>query len=51
MECLFGRELPMERCRRYEIQRIVLAACVIAIGWRATALRIPLIVNAVSTRS
>ena len=37
MECLFGRELPMARCRRYEIQRIALAACVIAIEWLATA--------------
>jgi hypothetical protein len=27
----------MARCRRYGIQRIVLAACVIAIGWLATA--------------
>jgi hypothetical protein len=37
MECLFERELPMARSRRYEFQRIVLAACVIAIGWLATA--------------
>jgi hypothetical protein len=31
------RELPMARRRKYEIQRIVLAACVITIGWLATA--------------
>jgi hypothetical protein len=37
MECLFGRELPMARSRRYETQRIGLAACVIAIGWLVTA--------------
>ena len=37
MECLFGRELPMARSRRHEIQWIVLAACVIAIGWLVTA--------------
>ena len=40
MECLFGRELPMERCRRHEIRWIVFAVCVIAIGWlRAKRLR------------
>ena len=37
MECLFGRELPMARSRRYETQRIGLVACVILIGWLVTA--------------
>jgi hypothetical protein len=37
MESLFDRELPMARRSKYEIQRIVLAAFVITIGWVATA--------------
>ena len=37
MEYFFDRELPMARRRRYEIQRTVLAAFVITIGWFATA--------------
>src|SRR5258708_5229118 len=37
MEYLFDRELPMARRRKYEIQRIILAAFVITIGWLATA--------------
>jgi len=37
MEHFFDRELPMARRRKYEIQRIVLAALVITIGWLATA--------------
>jgi hypothetical protein len=36
MEYFFDRELPMARRRKYEIQRIVLAAFVITIGWFAT---------------
>jgi hypothetical protein len=37
MTYFFDRELPMARRRKYEIQRIVLAAFVITIGWLATA--------------
>jgi hypothetical protein len=37
MTHFFDRELPMARRRKYEIQRIVLAAFVITIGWLATA--------------
>jgi hypothetical protein len=37
MERLFDRELPKARRSKYKIQRIVLAAFVITIGWLATA--------------
>jgi hypothetical protein len=37
MEYFFYRERPMARRRKYKIQRIVLAAFVITIGWLATA--------------
>jgi hypothetical protein len=37
MEYSFDRELPMARRRKYEIQRIALAAIVMTIGWLATA--------------
>jgi hypothetical protein len=37
MRYFFDRELPMARRRRYEIQRIVLAAFAITIAWVATA--------------
>jgi hypothetical protein len=37
MKYFFDRELPTARRRKYEIQRIVLAALVITIGWLATA--------------
>src|SRR5271156_4933711 len=37
MKYFFDRELPMARRRKYGIQRIVLAAFVITIGWLATA--------------
>jgi len=37
MKYFFDRELAMARRRKYEIQRIVLAAFVITIGWLATA--------------
>jgi hypothetical protein len=37
MEYFFDRELPMARRRKFAIQRIVLAACVMTIGWLTTA--------------
>jgi hypothetical protein len=37
MEYFFDRELPTARRSKYKIQRIVLAAFVITIGWLATA--------------
>jgi len=37
MDYLFDRELPIMRRGKYGIQRIVLAAFVVAIGWLATA--------------
>jgi hypothetical protein len=37
MKCVFDRELPMARRRKYQIQRIALAVFVITIGWLATA--------------
>jgi hypothetical protein len=37
MERIFNRRLPMAHRSKYEIQRIVLAALVIALGWVATA--------------
>ncbi len=37
MDYLFDRELPITRSGTYRIQRIVLAALVVTIGWLATA--------------